>query len=206
MHQEASIIGAYPDIPGAPDRAASGEVPIFKCGFSIAVELLAAALEDHPAWDRHTPRQEQYVHAAMSDIWLRYNAWENYHGSLQEMAQEHESVWYPAAFELPAARMAVNDLLRHLPPVELGMVLITKIPAGKMVAPHIDGGWHATHYNDKYGIQIKGNQQQSFDFVHHTLSTEPGEVFWFDNSQEHCVMNGSDEERITMIVCTRRIE
>lgn len=167
--------------------------------------MVVRELENHPAWDRHTPRKEQYVHSEMSDIWVRYNAWENYHGDLRAMSEPHESVWYPVANEIPALRLLVNDVLANLEPVELGMVLITRIPAHSEVAPHADSGWHATHYNDKYGVQLQGNSEQSFNFEGHSLSTQPGEVFWFDNSREHWVLNDSDEDRMTMIVCTREI-
>lgn len=205
MHRQASIARDYPDLSGIEDRAAPGQIPIHLCDFTIGVDYVVKALENHPAWDRHTPRKEQYVHAGMSDIWVRYNAWENYHGDLREMSEPHESVWYPVAYEVPELRLLVNDVLANLDPVELGMVLITRIPPGGEVEPHVDSGWHATHYNDKYGIQLQGNERQSFNFDGHSLSTRPGEVFWFDNSGEHWVLNDSDEDRMTMIVCTRKI-
>jgi hypothetical protein len=141
----------------------------------------------------------------MSDVWVRYNAWENFNGSLADFNEPHVSEWYPVAYEIPALRLLVNDVLANLPPVELGGVLITKIPPGEQVAPHVDGGWHAGYYRDKYAVQIKGNAEQSFNFEGVSLSAEPGDVYWFDNSKLHWVLNNSDEERITMIICTRRI-
>lgn len=206
MHRQTSINRDHPDIPGVEDRTTPRQIPIHLCGFTIGVGALVHDLQDHPAWDRHTPRQEQYVHAEMSDIWARYNAWENYHGDLRAMSEPHESVWYPAAYEIPAIRLVVNDVLSNLDPVELGMVLITRIPPGGNVAPHVDEGWHATYYDDKYGVQLQGNEKQSFNFLDYSLVTHPGQVFWFDNSQEHWVINDSDEDRMTMIVCTRRIQ
>ncbi|MGI9252097.1 MAG: aspartyl/asparaginyl beta-hydroxylase domain-containing protein, partial [Pseudohongiellaceae bacterium] len=112
--------------------------------------------------------------------------------------------WYPVVYELPQIRMVVNDLLGNLPAVELGGVLITRIPPGGEVKPHVDHGWHASYYRDKYAVQLRGNEHQAFHFEDASLSAEPGEVYWFDNSRLHWVTNESDEERITMIVCTRR--
>jgi len=166
-------------------------------------------LDGHPAWDRHTPRKtiqpELNPHTEMSDIWVRFNAWENFHGDLRAMCAPHKSVWYPVADEVPALRLLVNDVLAHLGPVELGMVLITRLPPGGKINPHVDGGWHAAYYNDKYAVQLQGNAEQSFNFQNHWISPNPGEVFWFDNSQLHWVFNDSSEDRMTMIICTRKI-
>ena len=143
----------------------------------------------------------------MSDIWVRFNAWENYDRAdttMDEFTGPHESVWYPVAYEIPALRMLVSDVLCHVgADRELGGVLITKIPPGCYVSPHVDGGWHAEYYRDKYAVQLKGNAEQTFNFEGASLAPLPGEVFWFDNSKLHWVANPSDEDRITMIICTR---
>lgn len=172
----------------------------------VGVDLVVAAIEECDHWNRYAPRREQYVHSAMSDIWVRYNVWENYCGDLAAFNEPHESVWYPVAFELPQIRLLVNDVLAHLPPVELGGVLITKLPPGCNIDPHVDGGWHAEYYRDKYAVQLKGNADQGFYFEGCSYAAEPGEVYWFDNQQLHWVRNDSSEDRITMIVCTRRAD
>ena len=146
------------------------------------------------------------MHADISDVWVRYNAWDNYKGDLASFNEPHISEWYEIAFDFPALIFLVNDVLGHLPPVELGGVLITRIPPGARVLPHSDHGWHAEYYRDKYAVQIKGNAEQAFCFEGHQLSAEPGQVYWFDNQQTHWVINDSDEERITMIICTRERE
>jgi len=143
----------------------------------------------------------------MADIWVRYNAWENYNPALglDAFNDPHESVWYPVANEIPHLRLVTNDVLSYLPePVELGGIIITKIPPGCVVQPHVDAGWHATYYRDKYALQLKGNMDQAFNFQECSISALPGQVYWFDNSQLHWVTNESDEDRITMIICTRR--
>lgn len=145
----------------------------------------------------------------MSDIWVRFNAWENFDPSDQNMAQftgPHTSVWYPVIEEIPEILMAVNDVLYHMGDVELGGVLITKIPPGGSIARHVDGGWHAAYYPDKYGLQLKGGPRQSFNFDGVSVSPKAGQVFWFDNSQPHWVKNDSREDRMTMIICTRKAQ
>ena len=204
MHQAPSQYGIDRDVSELEDRTAPIQSPIHLEPFELSVDAVVNALEEHPAWDRHTTRQEQYAHAQMSDVWVRFNAWENYRGDLATFNDLHESVWYPVANEIPALRLLINDLLYYTgADRELGGVLITKIPPGGSISPHVDQGWHAEYYEDKYAIQLKGNEEQSFNFEGVQLSTQPGQVIWFDNSQLHWVDNESDEDRITMIVCTR---
>jgi hypothetical protein len=154
-------------------------------------------------------RQKIYAHAGMLDIWVRFNALRNFNPksstALQDFNDEHESVWYPVADEVPEIRLAINDVLYHLGDErELGGVLITRMPSGAGIEAHVDGGWHAGYYPDKYGLQLKGAPGQSFNFEGASVCAMPGQVYWFDNSKVHWVVNESSIERMTMIICTRR--
>ena len=80
--------------------------------------------------------------------------------------------------------------------------MITKIPPGGMVKPHVDHGWHADYY-DKYAVQLQGNCDQAFCFENESFSALPGDVYWFNNKVEHWVVNNSSEDRMTMIICIR---
>lgn len=205
MHAQGSIHGTDTDFPRIESGAALAESPIRKCSFSVEVGDLVAALEHCTAWNKYGARREAYAHREMSDIWVRYNNWENFNpeAGLAAFNQPHESVWYPVADEIPQLKRVVYDVLAHLGDVKLGGVLITRIPPGCGVAPHVDGGWHAGYYTDKHGVQLKGTLDQSFNFEGYSLSALPGEVYWFDNSKLHWVENPSSEDRITMIICTR---
>ncbi len=94
-------------------------------------------------------------------------------------------------------------MLNRLNGAELGGVLITKVPAGGSVLPHIDRGWHATYY-DKFAVQLASNEEQYFWFEDCELVTQPGDVYNFRNDIPHAVYNPSDEDRITMICCIKR--
>lgn len=156
-------------------------------------------------WDtiRHRTEHPQSPHREVSDIWVRYNPIENYEGDMQAFNAEHQPQWYPVASQLPEAVRIANELLLQVTGVTLGAVLITKIPAGKQVYPHIDQGWHARHF-EKFAVQVKGNSKQAFHFKDEDLITHEGDLFWFDNAYPHWVTNDSDEDRITLIVCIRR--
>lgn len=155
-------------------------------------------------WDQHRMRTEHPCspHREVSDIWVRYNAAENF-TTLEEFNGPHESSWYPAA-DVLHVKPYIMAIFQAMNGTRLGGVLITKVPAGKQVYPHVDTAWHARHYDTKVALQIAGNSEQSFCFDDSSLSALPGEIYTFDNSRRHWIRNPSSEDRITMIVCMRR--
>jgi hypothetical protein len=166
------------------------------------VAPIVAALERHSElWNQHRQRLAMYPHSGISDVWVRYNAIENYQGDMQAFNAEHESVWYPSA-DLLHVKPLVHDLMRLVEGERLGGVLITRIPPGGEVKRHVDGGWHAGYYR-KFGVSLAANEQQRFCFDDAQLITETGDVFEFDNSRAHWVTNPSPVARMTMIVCIR---
>ena len=178
--------------------------PIQRLSSGLNVAPLVYQLARHPElWNQHTGRTEAYAspHKGVDDIWARYNDPENlgrpdFHGP-------HESVWYPCIRVIPGAWKLAREVMRRVGGKTLGGVLITRIHPGGMVRPHVDTGWHAGHY-EKFAVQIKGNQAQAFCFEGCELRPEPGDLYTFDNSKLHWVINDSDHERITLIVCIKR--
>lgn len=167
----------------------------------LPVQQLHAQLLEHPElWNQHQARTEQYAHAGVSDIWLRYNDLANFKGDLATFNEEHESTWYPSFDLLPAATEIVFNTMRFVFGERLGGVLITKVPPKGRVAPHLDLGWHAKKYQ-KFAVQICANDEQAFCFDEMQLITAPGDLYTFDNQKLHWVENDSDEDRITMIIC-----
>lgn len=166
---------------------------------------LASQLSLHPElWDEIPLRTSgNSPHRELSDIWVRYNAFENFTGDMRSFNAEHVSQWYSVVEYLPDARLLSEMIAAEFDSDRLGAVLITKIPAGKTCYPHIDQGWHASYY-EKFALQIKGNEQQSFHVKDEMLRTQDGDLFAFDNAKTHWVLNPSAEDRITMIVCLRR--
>lgn len=168
------------------------------------VAPLLSQIEARPeVFNRYPLRKDQYVHSGMSDIWVRYNAWENFKGRLADFNKEHISIWYPEAHKIPAVFDLVWKVFRHVEGYKLGGVLITKIPPGGKVQPHIDVGWHPSYY-EKFAVQLLGNKEQAFHFEGYSLSAEPGQLYTFDNSKTHWVTNDSASDRMTLIICIRR--
>ena len=158
------------------------------------------AILKHPElWNEHNARtkDEFSPHYELDDIWPRFGDIE-----YAENNQPHDSKWYPSA-DILGIKPFVYDLFRAVEGVELGGVLITRIPAGKKCKPHIDPGWHARRY-EKFGVQITSAPGQKFCFDEEELETKPGDIFWFDNQFTHWVINPTPYDRITMIVCIRK--
>ncbi len=172
----------------------------------LHVEPLLAQIDAHPeAWNTHTMRTDFYggPHGGVSDIWVRYRDWAEFDGDVASFNGPHVSSWYPVCEVLTQAQPLADAVLKIVGGGELGGVLITRIPPHGQVKPHIDGGWHAAHYA-KFAVQLRSAPGQAFCFEDAQLEPVPGDLYTFDNSRLHWVVNPTEHERMTMIVCIRR--
>jgi mannose-6-phosphate isomerase-like protein (cupin superfamily) len=171
------------------------------------VDRLQEELKAWPdVWNELPWRTRAYTnspHREIDDIWVRYNPLRNFDGNWEKFNGPHEAEWYPVAWRIPSVIELVISLATKLEAKEVGAVLVTRVPPGKQVYPHVDGGWHARYY-EKFVIQVASSPGQSFNFEGESLDARPGECYWFDNSQSHWVLNPTSEERISLIVCVRR--
>lgn len=173
-----------------------------KIADGIDVGPLRAALDAHPElFGLLTHRAEgDSPHREMTDIWVRFNAYKNFG---PDFGAEHDSVWYPSSLHIiDELKPIVFDLMRQVEGERLGGILITKLPPGGRIAPHVDGGWHAGYYQ-KFTIAIKSAPGALFRFPDGDIAASPGDCHWFDNSVLHSVENDTEEERIALIVCIK---
>jgi hypothetical protein len=167
------------------------------------VQQRLAAPENSDLWNAFGLRTAAYAHSDVSDIWVRYNPFSNFDPANPAAFNDaHESQWYPAIDRLPVLMPLIFDVMRTVEGERLGGVLITRIPPGASVKPHIDQGWHARYY-DKFAVQIAGGAKQAFCFEDDVLVSETGDLYTFDNSRKHWVTNESERTRITLIICIR---
>lgn len=167
-------------------------------------EFLAKQLAANPQlWGEHPLRTlPGGPFVGTSDIWVRFQAPDDL---MARPGQPHESVWYPCAEILPAARMIADYLLQLTASSELGGILITRIPAGGEVKTHHDrGGWHAEHYNAKVYVVLQGNEHCVNYFEDEAYVMQQGEAWRFNNLVPHSVKNDGPSDRISLIVCMRR--
>lgn len=174
--------------------------------FSLNVEPLRVQLREHPElWNEHRARtaHPRSPHRKTSDIWLRFRELSELNEP-ERFRETFECSWYPASDALAASKDLTAAICALMGPCELGGVLLTRIPPGACVYPHRDLGWHAEHYAEKIGVLIEGNSRQAFCFENREHRCDPGDAFVFHNQEPHWVENGTDESRITLIVCVRR--
>lgn len=173
----------------------------------IDVSPLVEQLDAQPElWDRNNRRKTApgTPHTQMSDIWVRYNNVEPFEksGDFSGFNDEHFPIWYPAYRSLPALKPLIFDLMEKTEGEHLGGVLITRIPPGCGIAPHVDRGWHVEFY-DKFYLSLRSAPGAKFFCGDEVLEPKPGEIWRFDNRLEHSVVNESSEDRMTLIVCIR---
>lgn len=179
----------------------------------VAERLDVGPLRDHLAanpylWNMHDARRGAAVNpfTGTSDIWVRYNDLSKAKPDFQGFNDEHIPIWYPAWYALPALKPLVFDLMAKVQGEMLGGVLLTCVPPGEAIAPHVDTGWHVEYY-DKFYISVENEIGAAFhcksDGVIETLNPNPGDCWLFDNRKLHWVTNESGKARTTLIVCIR---
>lgn len=169
------------------------------------VSALQKQLSEHPElWNQHGHRTGSYgPHSQVDDIWVRYREFSEFDGDIRKFHSEpHASVWYPCVAQIPAAWSLARKVRRLAGKNEIAGVLITRVPAGGEVKPHVDHGWHADT-TEKWIVQIHGNKEQGFHFTDCELRAETGDVYTFRNDVTHWVTNPSREDRVSLIVCLR---
>lgn len=205
----------------------------FKLVSGLGVQALAIAVARQPElWNANTLRTKHpgTPHAQIDDIWLRFatpeyvaeaelsademqrlmdeqalgpsEAYAKVKAEGKSILDEHESVNYPAFGLLPQARSIVFDLMRLVEGERLGRVIITRMRPGARITPHVDGGSHAAYY-DRYHVALQVRPGVQFRAGDEFAPMVTGDVWWFDNTVEHEIVNNSDDDRITLIVDIR---
>lgn len=168
----------------------------------IDVVPLMLQLHEHSyLWDQNNLRttHPESPHTQVNDIWLRFNDLTPYQENPLAAADEHESIWYPAANILTAARPIIFALMNTMQGERLGRCLITKLAPGKKIDRHDDGGSHAAYY-ERMHVVLQGLPGSLFECEGERVNMQTGEVWWFNNAGQHEVINNSADDRIHMIV------
>lgn len=179
-------------------------LPINKLDISFNIEKLKNWLVDCDLWGEFTMRGdgEGSPHKDMKDIWVRYRHFDDCieSGDWTPFFEEHESEWLK---DIPDVKEISDSLMGYLNGSQLGGILLTKLPAGGKILPHVDGGWHPEYY-DKYLIPINNKKGAVFGFEECSVDTKEGDVYAFRNDVHHWVNNNSPEDRIAMIICIKQ--
>ena len=115
---------------------------------------------------------------------------------------QHENIDYPAFKALPEARPLVFGLMGLVQGERLGRVIINRIKPGGVIFPHVDTKSHTDYYT-RYHAVIKSQPGVVFRAGDEKVYMAPGELWWFDNTEEHEVLNNSGDDRIHMVIDVR---
>jgi hypothetical protein len=118
------------------------------------------------------------------------------------VTDQHESIDYPPYKRLPEARALIMQLMTRVAGERLGRCMINKIAPGGRIFPHADTPAHAEYY-DRFHLVLESNPQSSFRAGDEVVNMAVGEVWWFDNSIEHEVVNHGDCDRIHLVIDIR---
>lgn len=135
-------------------------------------------------------------HCEADDIWLRFNPIDR--NDPTKVIDAVECINYAPFIILPQARPLVFGLMARVEGERLGRCLITKLKPGKSIRPHCDEGAPATYY-ERFHIVLKSQPGCVFRAADEQVVMKTGEVWWFDNTQEHEVINNSSDDRIHLI-------
>ena len=163
-----------------------------------ALPLLHQIAVQPDLWNQNGLRREypDSPHATVDDIWLRF---QDLDVPADQVPDTNESVCYPAWDKLPAAQDIVFALMARVRGVRLGRVIITRLPMGKVIAAHCDGGGVADYYQ-RYQVCLQATAGNVLCCEDESISMRSGEVWLFNNLLEHEVINNGSDDRIVMIV------
>lgn len=169
-------------------------------GLDVAPLLVALAVRDD-LWNQNTLRtaHEGSAHGDASDIWLWFNEVDAQ--SPGAVVNEIFVIPYTGWFVLPQVRSLVFDLMQRVGGVQLGRTMITKLPPGGRICPHVDQGAPAEFF-ERHHIYLQGSNS-IFSAGEEKLKMQPGEAWWFNNRVEHDVVNMGSDDRIVLIIDVR---
>jgi hypothetical protein len=175
--------------------------------------LLHAIRRQPELWNRYDVRKTfnmHSVHKIADDILLRYNKYEAGEDLAEKSCTELEAVDYPAFSCLPEARSLIFALMARVQGERLGRCLIASLPPGVGIGPHTDIIPPCSEaarlaippavYYERYHIVLQSNPGAIFRCGSEQVHMATGEVWWFNNTIEHEVINNSNDDRIHLIV------
>lgn len=174
---------------------------------AAGVEVLPLVLDLYrqpELWNEHAARTgDDGYFAGTDDIWVRFRDPAEL-VSREAFSEPFWPVFYPAWHALPHLRPIVFGLMARLEAVQLGGVLLTRIPPRCAVTRHNDRGrWHPEFFTTKAYIPLASNDKCVSTCADESIVMQVGSVWLFDNLQEHSTENNGDTDRITLIVSMR---
>lgn len=115
---------------------------------------------------------------------------------------QHECVWMDGYIHLPAVRSVIFGLMTRVDGERLGRVMINKIRPGGRIYPHADTPVHADYW-ERFHFVLQSGPGCTFRAGEETIHMRPGDLWWFQNKEEHEVTNNSADDRLHLIIDIR---
>lgn len=165
------------------------------------VPLLNALAVRPDLWNENTLRTTHPAspHQQTDDIWALFNAIPD---DPEAVIDDCEVVPYRAWTEIPCLRPLVLDLMRRVDGIRLGRVLISRLAPGTEIPEHVDQGAPATYYK-RYHLALKSEPGVINASGGEVATYRMGDLFWFDNSVPHSIVNNSADDRLTLVMDVR---
>lgn len=173
-----------------------------KLASNVDVLPIMTELHRYPElWDEHSLRTKHPLtaHREVSDIWVWFNRIPK---NQNDIIDDKDVIPYRAWRRVPSIRPIVFAIMRQVEAVRLGRVIITKLPPGGKITPHVDGGAPAEYYQ-RYQVALQCLPGNIFKSGNEEVSFRTGEVWQINNRVLHSVINNSEDDRIVMIVDAR---
>lgn len=165
------------------------------------IPLLNALAQRSDLWNENTLRTTHPLspHQETDDIWALFNRIPD---DPSEVIDDCEVIPYRAWTELPALRPLILDLMRRVDGMRLGRVLISRLAPGATIPEHVDQGAPVEYYR-RYHLALKSEPGALNYSGGETVNYRMGELWWFDNSAPHSIVNNSADDRIVVVLDVR---
>lgn len=184
----------------------------FKIGEGLDVMPAMLAIRRHPElWSKRQFRQRTKANSETECILLRYQCapqQDLYRYNLSNMQdceaahlglECHDLIEYSL---LPEIRPIVRTIMDTVSAERLGRVLLAKLPPGKRVYPHDDGGLYVDYYT-RVVVPIYSQPGNISRIGGEFQVMLPGEAWFYDYKTEHEAVNDSQDDRIHLFIDVR---
>lgn len=174
-------------------------------GSADMMPLRLALARQPELWDRDVYRTtfEGTPFAGMSDILLRYSDPAKWQGNREPDALigDLALVQYPAWAALPECHETIFNLMRRFNGLQLGRVIIARLPPGGQIKPHQDNyGAYAMQDGLRLHVCVQGLPGCLFHCGDETVQMPTDSVWWFQHREMHAAENRSADDRIHLLV------
>jgi hypothetical protein len=112
---------------------------------------------------------------------------------------QHECDWLPIASSLPLVKEIVFNIARVVEATRIGRVIINRIMPGGKIDRHADTPDHANYWA-RFHVVLHALPGNDFYCGDEMVNMKSGEVWYFDNREEHEVINNSSDPRIHLVI------